>query len=261
MRPLSRSSPLRLYARATLLMTVRDRHMLIWSSAFPLVLAGILDLYDYRPKAMLPLGATRYYELVAPALIATVAMTFGLIGGALVLSQQRQAGLFAHLRALQLSPRLYICAFTLGRLPVAAAQQLAVLLATTLVFGARVDDAEIAVPLIVAFGVIGFIPFSMLGVIVAQTAKSPNGAQSLGQVLAYPMLLLCGVILPIGAMPALARSVASRLPLAPLVQALQELALHRHIGHALAVDAPVLLAWAIGATVAALTVSRFEVSR
>jgi ABC-2 type transport system permease protein len=255
------SRPLGLYARATLLTTVRDKHMLVWSSAFPLVLAGILRLYDYKPSKPLPLGAAHSYDLVAPALIATVAMTFGLIGGALVLSQQRESGLFAHLRALRLSPRTYSCAFTLGRLPVAAAQQLAVLLATTLVFGARIHDAETAIPLIVAFGVIGFILFSMLGVIVSQIAASPNGAQSLGQALAYPMLLLCGVILPITALPAFARSVALRLPLAPLVQALQELALHKHVEHAFTADAPVLAAWTAAITAAALIVSRFEVSR
>jgi ABC-2 type transport system permease protein len=109
--------------------------------------------------------------------------------------------------------------------------------------------------------ILGSTTFSLLGVIVSLLMHEVFEAMTLSNYVRFPMVFLCGVFVPLTAMPPALRIVAFALPLTYTVDALRHLLLrgqgaYFHLAWDLAISA--LLAVILYVAALKLTVYRLE---
>ena len=177
-----------------------------WGILFPLVLALAFSLRN--PVGLLDL---------APGLIAMAAVFGTTSMEAIVITFERRTG-------------------ALERLLIAPISLWAVLMAKVLggtVFGLMISGVMTVIS-VVMFGMkvtaplwfltslaLTLLTLSALGALVAVSVKEVFEAQTLSNYFRFPMIFLCGVFIPVGAMPAPLQVVAYLLPLTYSVESLR----------------------------------------
>jgi len=171
-----------------------------FSFLFPVILLLVLGSIYGNPDA----GS--YY---LPGLIAAFIMTNGVIGLTNVGSELRRNGTLRRLSATPLTKLEWLLGNVLSQIVLAFA-----LAAVMLTLGVAFYNAS---ALINAYSVVALlldaILFSGVGMSVAGLVKDPEVASGLGNVIAFPMMLLSGIFWPISSMPSYLQTVAKALPL------------------------------------------------
>ena len=161
-----------------------------------LILGSIYDNSDIKS----------YY---LPGLTAAFVMTNGVIGLTSVGSELKRNGVLRRLSATPLTRLEWLLGNFLSQIILAFA--LAVVL---LALGFALYDASL---LINAYSVVvlflGALLFSGVGMVLAGLVKDPEVASELGNLVAFPMMLLSGTFWPISSMPSYLQTVANALPL------------------------------------------------
>jgi ABC-2 type transport system permease protein len=161
-----------------------------------LVLGSIYDSHDIE----------RYY---LPGLTAAFVMTNGVIGLTSAGSELKRNGALRRLSATPLTKLEWLLGNFLSQIILAFA--LAVVM---LALGFALYDGSV---LINAYSVVvlflGALLFSGVGMVLAGLVKDPEVASGLGNLIAFPMMLLSGTFWPISSMPSYLQTVANALPL------------------------------------------------
>ncbi len=229
-------------------MTLRRGDSVLLALGIPVGLLVFFSLVDVLPK---PAGVTDPVTFLAPGILALAVMSTAMVSLGIATGFERQYGVLKRLASTPLGRPALLGAKTVAILAVEALQTV-VLVAVALALGWNpAGDAGLAIVAIV----IATVAFAGIGLLMAGTLRAEvtlAGANGLYLVL----LLLGGMVIPLGRLPGPLRSVARALPSGALSDALHgSLAAGATVpGRAWAV----LAIWAVAAPLAAGLTFKWE---
>lgn len=244
--PLGRAA--RAQARAEVWMTLRNGESLLLALGIPVLLLVFFSLADVLPT---PAGTREPVDFLAPGILALATMSTGLVNLAIATGFQRGYGVLKRLGTTPLSRQGLLAAKVVAVL-VVQLLQVGVLVPVAAALGWRPSGAVGAAALAV---LLGTVAFSGLGLLLAGSLK-PELTLALANGLYLVLLLLGGMVVPLGSLPGVLREVAEVLPAAALSDALRA-----SIGEGTAVPGrawAVLVAWAAATPAAAAATFRWE---
>lgn len=235
-------------AGAEIRMTLRRGDAVLLALGIPVGLLVFFSLVDVLPK---PTGVADPVTFLAPGILALAVMSTAMVSLAIATGFERQQGVLKRLACTPLGRPALLGAKTVAVLAVEAIQ-VAVLVGVALALGwSPGGDGLLAVPALAA----ATVAFAGVGLLMAGRLRAEvtlAGANGLYLVL----LLLGGMIFPLGRLPGPLRSVARALPSGALSDAL-----HGALSAGASVPGRawvVLAGWAVAAPVAAALTFRWE---
>jgi ABC-2 type transport system permease protein len=184
-----------------------------WGILFPLVLTLAFLLRD-------PTGLV----FLAPGLIAMAAVFGTTSMEAIVITFERRHGALERLLLAPISIRSLLIGKVLGGAVFGGMISGVMMLVTITMFGMVVVDPVL---FFVAL-VLTLLTLSSLGALVAVSVTEVFEAQTLSNFFRFPMIFLCGVFIPIEAMPLILQVIAYFLPLTYSVNALRMATVEAH---------------------------------
>ncbi len=161
-----------------------------------------------------------YVDFLVPGIMAMAIMTSCIFSLAPTIVRLREQGVMRRLWVTPLSKASFLASHVLFRLFIAAAQTILILaVAYTLL------DTNLALPVapILVFVVLGNLNGTAISFTIAGFSKTPEVASTIANVVSIPMLLLCGVFLPLEIMPRKFLPVIWSLPLTHLSESLRRM--------------------------------------
>jgi ABC-2 type transport system permease protein len=194
-------------AKAEFKLFTREPLALFFILAFPLIL---LWLNGSRGGDM---------DRLLPGYVALILATVGLTQLPSVLATYRERGILRRLATTPVPPATVLGAQLVVHL---AASTIAVALLLA-VAGAFFEVAlPQAIPAAVLVYLAGALALYALGFVVAALAPNARAANVIGFVVYFPMIFLCGAVIPREALSSSMRRIGELLPLAPVVTALRD---------------------------------------
>ena len=178
-----------------------------WGILFPLVLALAFSLRN-------PAGLTE----LSPGLIAMAALFGTTSMEAIVITFEKRVGALERLIMAPVS----LTTILLGKVLGGAVFGLVIAGVMTLISLLFLDAAVTYPILFIAVLLLTVLAHSALGALIAVSVKEVFEAQTLSNYFRFPMVFLCGVFLPVEAMPFPVQVVAHLLPLTYSVDALRQ---------------------------------------
>jgi ABC-2 type transport system permease protein len=219
-----------------------------------LSLQGVRPLMDLRTEGISGRQVS-YFDFLLPGLVGMGVMTFSIIGMASVLTLYRQQRILRRIQATPLRVRTFFAAQILAWLVLSLGQAAIILLAGTIIFGARVyGNVAWVVPLVI----LANLTFLNLGFIVGSIAKTVNAASGLGNAVAMPMMFLSGVFFPTDSLPTIMARVVAYLPLSPMLEAMRGVLLDANPLYEYPAQLALLVAWVVVTGVVAIRAFRFD---
>jgi len=215
-----------------------------------LVLFGLI--YGNEPNAMF--GGRGSMDATVPAYIGLVIVTVGLIGIPIQTATNRELGILGRYRATPLRPLTYLVADVVTYYAMCVVGVAILIGVGALAFGVRLEGNPISV---LAGLSLSSLSFFALGYVLASVAPTARVAQTVGMVVAYPMMFLSGASIPLESLPAGVRQLADFIPLTYVVKLMRGLWVGDSWG-SLAPEVAVLVAILLVAGVIAARVFRWE---
>lgn len=246
--------------RAELRLFRREPFSIVFVLAFPLMMMTLLaavfgndqaDAQEVENGMLIWRGVTpaNYYTAAS---VAVIIAALGLMTLPINLVGYRERGILRRLRASSVSAWVLVGAqLTLALLTFAAGAVLMGVVAW-LAYDATVPKD---LPGVVVALLVGTAAFGAIGLLLAAVARNSRSAQGIGLMLFFAMWLICGTGPPRAVLPAGLRDFGGVLPLARLVEAVQDPWFG--FGWSTA-DLAVLAAYAIGAGAVALRFFRWD---
>src|SRR5690625_470984 len=195
------------------------------------------------------------FDFLMPGILAMVLMQSGLMGVTAVMTSYRERLLLKRVLATPFSPGTFLAGlvarFTITNL----LQGAIIVLVGVLAFRAQVIGSYWNM---FVLSVIGSVAFLAIGFAVSTVSQTPDGANTLGSAIVFPMMFLSGTFWPRELVPDALQPLIDLLPLTPLVEALRGVATQ---GHGLAMYWPGMLylaGWGVVAMVIAIRRFRWE---
>ncbi|RJP73297.1 MAG: ABC transporter permease [Candidatus Abyssobacteria bacterium SURF_17] len=161
-----------------------------------------------------------FIDFLVPGIIAMAVMPSCIFSLAPTVVRLREQGVMRRLWVTPLSRFSFVASHVLFRLSIAVAQTALIIIVALLLF--RTDIIIPVMPLIV-FVILGNLNGTAIAFSIAAFAKTPEVASTIANVVAIPMLMLCGVFLPLEIMPPKVLPLIWLLPLTHLSEGLREL--------------------------------------
>jgi ABC-2 type transport system permease protein len=196
------------------------------SILFPVVVFVVVSRFPGgRPTPGSPLGspqgslpAAGFLRVGLPVLVSVFIALSGVLSLVTIISIYREGGILKRLRATPLRPHTILTAHVLVKLTLTALTMALLVLAGKRYFPAHTD-----------FPVFGFAIALMIstwsilsiGFLIASIVPTARFAQPIGAAILYPMIGLCGLFVPVQAMPPALQVVARVLPLTYAVSLLE----------------------------------------
>jgi len=188
---------------------LRSRSGLFFSFLFPIILLLLLGSVYGSSGGSIPLVGQNPVSYYLPGLTSAFIMTNGVIGLTNVGSELRRNGVLKRLSVTPLTKTEWLLGNILSQTILALA-----LAAVMLILGVVLYRASITLtPLFAAVLLAGALLFSGVGMTLASIVKDPETASSLGNLIAFPMMLMSGTFWSISAMPGYLQTLAWALPL------------------------------------------------
>ncbi len=192
---------------------VREPIATFFTIAFaPLLLLLFGLIYGNEPNEMF--GGRGSMDVTVPAYIALVIVTVALIGIPIQTATSRELGVLRRYRVTPLRPLTYLIADVTAYYLMTLTGTILLIIVGRVAFGVQLDGNVFAV---LAGFTLCSLSFFSLGYLIAGLAPSARVAQTVGMVLAYPMMFLSGASLPLELLPSGLRQVADFIPLTHVV--------------------------------------------
>jgi ABC-2 type transport system permease protein len=185
-----------------------------------------------------------------PVLVALLIAISAVLSLVTIISIYREGGILKRLRATPLRPQTILSAHVIVKLLLTAATLVLMFLAGKRYFppGAHVPWFSFTIALLISTWSI-----LSIGFLIASIVPTARFAQPIGAAILYPMLALCGLFVPLQALPPALQVVARVLPLTYAVSLLQGIwkgeAWSAHIGDVAALVAVFAICTALSAKV------------
>jgi ABC-2 type transport system permease protein len=164
------------------------------------------------------IGIAGFVRVGLPVLASVLIALSGVLSLVTIISIYREGGILRRLRATPLRPQTILTAHVLVKLVLTV-----VTMALMVAAGKRYYPVNVDVP-VIGFAIALLIStWSILsiGFVIASIVPTARFAQPIGAAVLYPMLALCGLFIPLDALPPALHAVARALPLTYAVSLLQ----------------------------------------
>jgi len=215
-----------------------------------LVLFGLI--YGNEPNEVF--GGRGSMDVTVPAYIALVIVTVALIGIPIQTATNRELGVLRRYRVTPLRPLTYLIADVTAYYLMTLTGTVLLLVVGRVAFGVQLDGS---LPAVLAGFTLCALSFFSLGYLIAGLAPSARAAQTIGMLLAYPMMFLSGASLPLELLPSGLRHVADFIPLTHVVTLMRGL-WSGDPWTSLRLDVAILTAILVAGTVVAVRVFRWQ---
>lgn len=196
----------------------------------------------------------RFLTADLPILVSILIVLSAVMSLVTVVAIYREGGILKRLRATPLRPHTILIAHVAVKLVFAVLTLLAMVLAGRRYIPADADVPWVSFTLALLFTTVCLIS---LGFVLASVVPTARFAQPVGTLVFYPMLGLCGLFVPVAAMPASLQLVSKALPLTYAVSLLRGIwhgdGWLAHLG-----DVGVLVLVLVGATALSARVFRWS---
>ncbi len=216
----------------------------------PLMLMLFGAIYGNQPEAIF--GGRGTMDVSVPAYVALIVVTVGLMSVPIATANAREYGVLRRFRATPLSPAVYMAAEVLEFYLMALVGVILLVLVGKLAYDVRIDGNLFSLWLGFTLGALS--TFAM-GYLLAALMPSARMAQTVGMVLAFPMMFLSGATIPLQVMPESIQHLAQWIPLTYVVQLMQGLWFGDAWG---TLTKPVVVLAAVGVVCALLTARFFR---
>ena len=183
----------------------------------PLMLLLFGTIYGNKPTPFF--GGRGPMDVSVPSYIGLIIVTVGLIGLPIG-TAGRESGVLRRFRATPLHPLAYIVSDVVSYLLMTVLGVLLLILTGKLVFNVRFEGNPLSV---LAGFLLGTTAFFALGYLIAGLAPTARIAQTVGMVLAFPMMFLSGATIPWEVLPAKVQAVSRYVPLTLVVKLMKGL--------------------------------------
>ncbi|MCS7179520.1 MAG: ABC transporter permease [Anaerolineae bacterium] len=184
----------------------------------PLMLLLFGAIYGNEPSPLF--GGRGSMDVSVPSYIGLIIVTVGLIGLPIGTASAREHGVLRRFRATPLHPLAYIVSDIINYLLMTVLGVLLLFLTGKLVFNVRFEGHLLSV---LGGFLLGTLAFFALGYLVAGLAPTARTAQTVGMVLAYPMMFLSGATIPWEILPKGIKAFAQYIPLTYVVRLMRGL--------------------------------------
>ena len=161
-----------------------------------------------------------FIDYETPALTAIIIATIALMGIPVETAASREKKILRRYRTAPINPATYLSATILVYFVMALVGMVLTMLAARLLFGLRFGGNWVSVT---AAFTLSALAFFSIGYLIASVASTSRIAQTVGQILFFPMLFLSGAMLPFEMMPETVQRVSLASPLTHSVKLLQNL--------------------------------------
>lgn len=184
----------------------------------PLVLVLFGTIYGNEPQALF--GGRGIVDVAVPAYIALIIVSVGMMSVPIHTATNREQGVLRRYRATPLRPVTYLVADVLAYYIMALLGVLLFFLVGKLAYSVRFSGNAFAV--FAGFS-LGALSHFGLGFLIASLAPTARLAQTVGMVLAFPMMFLSGASIPLEILPSGVRNAVQFIPLTHVVTLLRGL--------------------------------------
>ncbi len=197
----------------------------------------------------------RYIDFLTPGILGFGLMNASIIGLAIAMSTYREKNIFKRMMATPLNMRSYSLAAILAHLVRSLVQIMLILAAAKLLFNVHIYGNWLW---LLVVGVMGNLIFLGLGLAIAGFSKTSSAAQGLAQVITLPMMFLAGTFFPTESLPKAVKFIAEKLPLAPIIRMMRDVALNDKTPFTNLNDVWLVTGWIVFALGLALYTFRFH---
>lgn len=178
----------------------------------PMMLLLFGAIYGNKPSPFF--GGRGSMDISVPAYIGLIIVTVAMIGLPIGTAAARELGVLRRFRATPLHPLAYIFSDIASYLLMTLLGVLCLVATGKVVFNVRFDGHPLSV---LAGFLLATVSFFALGYLVAGLAPTARVAQTVGMVLAFPMMFLSGATIPYEVIPPTVRAFSRFLPLTHVV--------------------------------------------
>ncbi len=188
-------------------------------------------LFEHAPEKRQPVSFLRervatqdeffdYVDFLVPGIMAMAIMVSCIFSLSPTIVRLREEGVMRRLWATPLGKASFLASHVLFRLGISLAQTLLLLAVAFAML-----DTNLSLPLlpVLVFVVLGNLNGTAISFTIAGFAKTPEIASTIANVVCVPMLILCGVFLPLEIMPPKYLPIIRLLPLTHLSEGLRHL--------------------------------------
>jgi ABC-2 type transport system permease protein len=184
----------------------------------PMMLVLFGSIYGNEPSDMF--GGRGTVDVSVPAYIGLIIITVGLMSIPIGTSSSRESGVLRRFRVTPLSPALYLISDVAVYFLMTLLGVILLVLVGTYGYHMRFDGNWLSV--LAGFSLSALAIFTF-GYLIAGLAPTARIAQTVGMVIAFPMMFLSGATMPIEIMPEGVRTVSKFLPVTYVVTLMQGL--------------------------------------
>lgn len=184
----------------------------------PLFLIVFGVIYGNEPSDTF--GGLGSMDVTVPAYLGIIIVTVGLIGLPIQTSVNRELGILRRYRVTPLQPLTYFVADVVTYWAMALVGLILLVVVGTLLYDVRFEGNILSV---LAGFTLSTLAFLAIGFVIASLAPSARVAQTVGMVISYPMMFLCGATIPLELLPSSVHRIADFLPLTYVVKLMRGL--------------------------------------
>src|SRR5580693_5103149 len=188
------------------------------SILFPVLIFVVVSRFAGGRLTPGSLPTAGFLRVGLPVFVSVLIALSGVLSLVTIISIYREGGILRRLRATPLRPQTILTAHVLVKLVLTV-----VTMALMVAAGKRYYPVNVDVP-VIGFAIALLIStWSILsiGFVIASIVPTARFAQPIGAAILYPMLALCGLFIPLDALPPALHAVARALPLTYAVSLLQ----------------------------------------
>ena len=190
--------------KAMFLIHVRDKSLLFWNFAFPVMLIVI------NGAAFGSGNMAEFMGWLMPGVLAANLMAFGLIGSSSVMTELRAKGVLRRLQASPISSGVLIGAYVVANVAMALCTAIVVVIVGVGVYGVHLEPLNIALALPMI--VVTVVTAIALGQVISGVAPRAGAAVAIGQLIYFAQLFITDLFMPLRMMPDWAQKVGPWLP-------------------------------------------------
>ena len=196
-----------------------------------------------------------YFDVVLLGLVGMGIMTNAIISIAVRISNYRNLSILKRMLVTPLAIWKFFAAEVAAQLVLALVQAVIILAVGVFVFNAQLNGNILYLLPVV---LLGSLIFLNIGFILSAWANSPAAASGMGNAIAFPMMLFAGTFFSTATLPWLLPYAADALPLAPMLSALRDIAIHEASLGQVWPELAIMAGWVGATSLVAIRVFRFS---
>jgi ABC-2 type transport system permease protein len=198
---------------------LREPIALFFTLAYaPMMLVLFGSIYGNQPIEMF--GGRGTVDVSVPAYIGLIIITVGLMSIPIATASSRESGVLRRFRVTPLSPVLYLISDVVVYFLMTLLGVILLVLVGTFGYHMKFEGNWISV--LAGFSLSALAIFTF-GYLIAGLAPTARIAQTVGMVIAFPMMFLSGATIPLAILPDGVRTVSKLLPVTYVVTLMQGL--------------------------------------